>query len=569
MSGSSPVRRGAVLAVIVGLLVGACGGATGPSGPSGPAAGSSDPGRSAAPSTGAPGASVAPSGSSVPAVTPPPPLDIPQPSLTDPYDIGAALRDPATVPDAIASLLDQLGVGIYAADGTPIRPGRERGPLDPWLFEDEVRGLIAMGVEDAAAGAAGSTPQATLGDLAGPLAELSGATVDEILAAYDEAYTWSDPQPLIGQVAPLTFVEDEPVNRAVLWFLLLDGVVGTERSTADLGVAALVPVPPARRAAPSVDLPTIPSPVPGLTIEEFALLLTHLGLLGFQVGFEADPASITAHEGHAGTGTPVELGARVRPSPTQLVSPLGGRVLIAPRPITGLGGLAVTWHDDSGLLGGHGTPSPAFGTPTTTDATGVARLAFEPRPEEVNGQGDLDSDTGLVTARIAIRDLVLALYDLPPVVWPLLSGDRIAYAVATVEFHAQALEPGQWEVVLSGPQAGSGSYRGTTEDFYCSAPLVDGVRHLAATVRPASGPIRLIDVLSDSGAGASVGVTTEYAWDNPVDWFVQGSFPGTSVAIRMDLEHEPPTLDVDASWIREDGSIFITARLACPSVLGL
>lgn len=565
------LRRAFAPALIAAILV-----ACGSTGPSILTPGASQVPSAALPSgvpTSGPDTSVGPGASGAPLATPPAPATIPEPTLTDPYDISSAFWEPERIADGIVSLLNELEIGIYTADGTPVRPGAERGPLDPWLTEDEVRGLIALGEDDAAALAAGETLPMTLGDLARPLAELSGSTAAEILARYDDAYFSAEPQPLMGQVASVAFREDEPVNRALLWFLLLDGVVGTEAGSASLDVAAIAPMAPPRRIEPTVDLPFIPSPVPGLSADEFALLLVHLPLAGFAIPFEMVAGSIAVHEGHDGPGTPATIAARYRPMAVPLVSPFGGTVLLQPASVTDLTGVVVTWAD-GGILGRHGTALPPFGAPTLTDALGESSFRFEPMEEEAGGVGDLDVEAGSVIARVAVVDLMRKLYVLPPAVWGLISGDRIALGVVSVERHRETAAPGDWKVTLSGARPGAGSYAGTVDEAYCWAPPSGSARSWGATARPPSGTIRLIDVSLDSGH-VSIGVLTEFAFDTPIDWFNTTDTPMVHGTVRT-IPASPTAGDIvtiigDIAWTDGDppGPISIHVEVTCGTVPGL
>jgi hypothetical protein len=55
---------------------------------------------------------------------------LPAPALREPFAIGEALYDPSRMEQGVLSVLDLMGVGIYASDGTPMRRGDE-APGDP------------------------------------------------------------------------------------------------------------------------------------------------------------------------------------------------------------------------------------------------------------------------------------------------------------------------------------------------------------------------------------------------------------------------------------------------------
>lgn len=549
------------------IVVSACGGTTPPTtGPDGSAV----PG-SAEPSTGGsgqPGSSAAASlgPGDPPTVTPAPPVEIPDPTIAEPSEIGFALTDPARVADAVSSLLDLLGIGIHDEDGAPIRPGT----ADLWLFESEVRGLIAMGTEDATAMRLGAPTGATTADLVEPLAELAGVAPEVIAAAYDEAYTWGDEtivMLMIGGALDL-FDPEAPSSRVLLWLALVDGVVGTEPSSAWLRTASLGPVGPLDRSRPTVDLPFIPSPVPGLSIEDFGLLLAHAPLIGYTIPFQADPFFSSGHKGHGGPGDTLSMTARYAPTVSALVAPGSGLPLFPSRPVTGLDGLPVTFTQANGPpLADHADPSAPLGTPIRTDVTGAARLELSLHPEEGDGTGTVTTRAITIDARVGLRDLVSRVFDLPPVVLALISGERAEPAVVSIEEHEPQLEAGQWRLVLTGPRAGAGSYAGEAETFICSAPLVDGGRMLSATVDPATGPIRLMDVLVQPGH-ETVSVITEHAFDTPADWFAD-SFFEASITVETRFEQDPKVMIARADWTEGEGRLSIEMTLACPEVLGL
>ena len=352
--------------------------ATGESSP----AGTGTPGPSALPET--PGPETPGAQASGPE-TPQTPLPIP--SLTEPFAIGEALYDPGRVDEGVVSLLDLMGVGIYAQDGTPVRKGAERATGDPWLTDDEVRGLIEMGVEDLRAGGDEGGPY-TLADLHGALAPLlPQVSLAELAAAYSDAYTEHPddlvPQVMLGQpIEPAT-----PLTRVQLWLLLVDGFVGPADATAGyLTPGALLALASTRPhwGSANANLPPLPTPDPNLSEDEWRELIAHLYTLADTIPFRVRHVSV--HEGHGRRGSPVgQLAAVGRATP--LVSAVTGRTLLAVR--TGSGeGIQVTWRTlDESVLRAHGSLDARLPATMRTAADGTVGVHYTPKKEEADGVG--------------------------------------------------------------------------------------------------------------------------------------------------------------------------------------
>ena len=141
-----------VAVVVIALIVTGCGSQASPTDPAGtaqpsqPTEQTSQPTNhatgqpttgatsTAEPSTTEPSTS-GPPGSQVPLPTlapEAPPEPLPEPELESADEIVEAMALPDLAPQVIVSMLDQLGIGLYQTDGTPIRVGAEtsnRGPL--------------------------------------------------------------------------------------------------------------------------------------------------------------------------------------------------------------------------------------------------------------------------------------------------------------------------------------------------------------------------------------------------------------------------------------------------------
>jgi hypothetical protein len=345
----------------------------------------------------------------------PPLAPLPEPGLADLFAIGEALYDPGRMGVAVVSLLDQMGIGIYASDGTPIRKGLERAAGDPWLTESEVRGLISMGVEDLES-AMESDPDAsggpfTLADLATALKPLlPSVSAGSLAAAFGRAYADHPddlvPQVMLGQPIDAT----TPLTRVQLWLLYMDGFVGPAGSSAaregdvQLAASGLQITWGTARSR----LGPIPSFDSTLLPEEWRELHAHLPTLGDTMGFLVfQPTGV--HEGHGGAGATATATAIVRRA-APLVSAITGNVILPAR--TGsLAGIPLTWRSRKpSVLRGHGSLDVALPATTPTDDGGDAQLHYTPRREPANGVGVVARETASLYVTARRRDLVERTY---------------------------------------------------------------------------------------------------------------------------------------------------------------
>jgi hypothetical protein len=500
---SSSLRRCAALVWAV-LLIG-CGG-TSPSAP---------------PVSGPAGATAAPSArATTPAASPRPTqaAGLPEPALTDAAAINAALFDPAQVGVGVASLLALLGIAIDADDGTPLRAGDAAIFPDFHLSESEVRGLIEMGVADATDIAAGQVPW-TLANLHQVLAPaLSGMTQEQLVGLYIDAYR-AAPGDFVREVLnghPL--LPTTAFTRVHLWLLLVDGILGRQgpngtasRSGTAAFTAFRVGAQPqtAAGAVANVAMPPIPSPVPGLDLRDYVVLLAHLPLLAWMVPMTVTAAPSTAHEGHGGPGPSVAIEARAIDAMGPVVSPVDGHVLL--QPITmGLDGVPITFEaSNESTLNAHGsiTLPGLLGYPVRTDVLGQARLQYDLREEPANGSGNLQTDVVILQAIVDLRTLLLQRYVFDPSILMTVWGDRRALTILTLEWHEAAQSTGTFHVTLTGKKAGAGTYNGTAEIYCVETPSSVGAAMWTATTLPdrATG-VSHITLSQLEGGQASVGV---------------------------------------------------------------
>lgn len=367
------------------------------------------------------------------------PAPLPDPSMTEPFSIGEALYDPARVPEAVVSLLDVMGVGIYGAGGTAIRQGDVHDADDLWLREDEVRGLIEMGVGDATAEHANESGPYTFADLAAALGPmLPGWSATTLAAAYDLAYR-DHPDDLVPKVMLGQPIEvGTPLTRVQMWLLFVDGFL-------EPGVATAI-VPGADMAAAgsswgtaNATLPAIPSPDPTLTAGEWALLLAHVPVLGWTIPFGVDPLVSTVSEGVDGPPKPITVTAQLDfgSSRLVLVSPTTGRTIIGPGSATSPGG-QVTWNSSSpSTMSDHGSVSTPLGVPVPLGPTGAASFGYQVRQQPPAPNGPVVSASANLSASIQLRGLVLAVYHIPAAAQGMLFGSREAIGRVRITWHAR------------------------------------------------------------------------------------------------------------------------------------
>ncbi|HEX5589774.1 MAG TPA: hypothetical protein VFX65_05750 [Candidatus Limnocylindrales bacterium] len=509
------------------------------------------------------------------------PIEIPEPTLNDPEAIGLGFTDPDRAPQAVVSLLALAGIGIYGLDGSVVRAGPDAGRGDPWLFDDEVRGLIAMAAEDAATLAAGGTPS-TLDELATPIAALlgEGATVRSVLDAYGETYALQPDRLMTGVAGGLVFVEDEPVSRAVAWFLLVDGIVGlADRTVAAAGLAALGGPGPAVAAASGAPIFGIPSGIAGLTVEELAVVATHLPLLGFTIPLTVGPGGATGHEGHGGPGDLVTITARVLPGGAPIVSPVTGVPLLMRRPGSSMAGLDVEFRPvDPAILAAHGSLHPPTGQ-AVTDATGTATLDYQLRQEPADGIGDEELAATAVMVTVGLADLVTHQFDVPPPLRPFLgSGERVVPVSVAVSWHedhpTSTFGPGAWAVELQGPAPGAGRYSGVADLVICVAPPTIPYREWTAVLSPTGSQVLHISIGEQADGRVSASVA---AGDGELmAWHVDSNRPGAVVDLRFDpalpRPGAPVTFVLTATWYTgTDPRTLWSMDIAvtCPEVDGL
>ncbi len=345
---------------------------------------------------------------------------LPSPSLTEPFAIGEALYDPARVDVAVISLLDLMGVGVDKADGTPSTVGTALFRFN----EAEVRLMIGMAQMDAEAASKKGRPPYSFRDLHRAVAPLlPSVSVEQLAAEYSEAYQdqYEALVPMVMMGQPI-----EPgtrLTRLQIWLLLVDGFVPPDplKPGSGWGTASTV-------------LQPLPPPAAGWSNAEWRDLLARLAVLAARMPIRIAPQPATAHEGHGGPGTTVQLEARLGAPAAQSITAFPGLSLLTPATGT-LAGRSINWQADAAVLNRHGSLAPALGAPTNTDSAGVARISYLPKAEAANGQGAVSQETAEIAAVISQWDLVSAHYNLPPQLQAFFIGDVTARGEIEIGWH--------------------------------------------------------------------------------------------------------------------------------------
>jgi hypothetical protein len=462
---------------------------------------------------------------------------LPAPTLSEAADINAALNDPSKVDVGVVSLLANLGVGIDAVDGTPLRPGS--GALsDLRLSEPEVRGLIEMGTADAQAIMNGGTPW-TLANLHDGLSSLiAGLTLDETIGAYVTAYR-AAPGDFVREVLnghPL--LPTTAFTRVQLWLLLVDGVLGRHGGSAagPRGATTVAFRPVAAGPIATVALPPITLQVPLFDLRDIGLLVSHLMTVAYAVPMEFTITPTAAHEGHGGPGPDVAIDLRFQLVGSQLVSPHSGLPLLVPT-TTSLAGVPIIFRSpDTSVLAAHGTFPSQLGVPIMTDFSGIAHMGYQLREEPAGGTGQLENASAMITA---VADLQLVLASRYVIVnGGLVSfalGERVIPSVLFLEWHEDQPTPapgdqaGIYEITLTGPKEGAGRYVGRA-DSICAATVSAGRQFWTMTGQPHDSGATLFDLQQDASGGATISVSTDSQTElGP--WYATSKYPGQTASI--------------------------------------
>ncbi|HEX2626876.1 MAG TPA: hypothetical protein VHL56_08220 [Candidatus Limnocylindrales bacterium] len=349
---------------------------------------------------------------------------LPAPALATADDIAAAAGDPDQAPQVVVSMLQLLGIGLYTSDGTPIRVGTASSDADFYVFEPEVRGLIAM-LQSRTAG----SEQLRFRDFHAALANLGyTGSADQLASAYQDAYA-ANPAALVPElVNALGGVDvDGSISSFEEWLLLLDGFIPPNGAATAMADAGPWPGPVASAGgAWGLAFANLRHQSP----EALALqseLCARLIAVAASARMTVTTSAPAVHEGHGTFGAPVAISATVRVA-GQLTSPFTGAVVLA----GSLKGLDITWSGDD-ALGAHGTLD---GSTTEADPGGAARNTFLPKQESANGVGIVKDQRARVGAVVGRGQLLLQLYGATAAPYePLITGEVAGGASLVVEWH--------------------------------------------------------------------------------------------------------------------------------------
>jgi hypothetical protein len=377
------------------------------------------------------GASAEPTPTNVPPTdAPPTPASpLPDPELESASEIAEALFERSQAEQAVVSMLKVLGIGIYSADGSPIRPGAEASDSDLYMFEPEVRGLAEMTRTNE------SDPDEgwiAFSDFHAALADLGFAgSAEDLAQAYNSAYEQDYEAPVPYLVTAMASIDPSaPLPPLAAWLMFVDGFVppaGGSATIASLGAG--LPLVAADTPRWGVARDEVQQFVP-LPLEADPLLVAHLMPVvhGASLTVTSSPGEV--HEGHGSNGEPSTLTATVFAVASTFISPLSRRPLFPLNPVGGAG-LPVTWHIDP-QLSEHGSADMSRGN--ATDVLHRATVMYTPRQEAANGEGYLTRTFGFVQASVPANLLITQLYGMPSL-GALVGGDVRGFARLEVEWH--------------------------------------------------------------------------------------------------------------------------------------
>lgn len=368
--------------------------------------------------TGTPGPTSEPEAEAVP---------LQAPELESPEEIAQALFQPELAEQAVVSMLDELGIGIYQLDGTPIRAGTESSDSDFFIAEPEVRGLIDMLEQQD-----DFETWITFRDFHAALAGLGlQASAEDLAQAYADSYAANPEAPITQFVNALAVIDgDAQINRFTAWLLILDGFVPPHANAVAIaavgGWFGATPRPGGRGWGVASNQVQALAGVP-LTADP--QIIAHLMAVVAQSTLKVTALPSKAHEGHGGDGSPVTITAQLTVNAWAFTSPFSG-LSVVPLNTGSAAGLPVTWTTDA-ALNAHGSASSLSGT---TDPLARAQLTFTPKKEKANGQGYIVTETSIVQAAIPASQVITQAYGYPAL-GALVAGEVRGIGNLLIEWH--------------------------------------------------------------------------------------------------------------------------------------
>ncbi len=337
---------------------------------------------------------------------------------------------------AVVSMLQHLGIGLYTDDGTPIRPGTERSDADFYLFETEARGLIAMLQEQ-------DEPDdwMTFRAFHEALVGLGfQGSFEDLAAAYDDAYAAAPDAPIAKFVTTVASTDPEAsFSRFGAWMLFLDAFVppndGIRQASATVveygsGIAAASASPNFNAWGRARD--RLRNASTNMNVDPAVIARLMSILANFSIVVAATPRKV--HEGHGGNGSPTDVVAHILAAPGAFVSPFTGTGIVPVNNNPGAG-VTVTWDLDSTLTR-HGSVDPST---QTTGMLPSAMTAYTPRREPANGFGTQITQFGAITASVPGSELINSLYG-TPILGALVPSKVSGVGQILVEWHDEVME---------------------------------------------------------------------------------------------------------------------------------
>ncbi|MFN2273303.1 MAG: hypothetical protein ACK2TX_00505, partial [Anaerolineales bacterium] len=334
-------------------------------------------------------------------------------------ETAAALNSPERAEDGVWSLLAQLGIGVYTADGHQIMPGSETSEADFWLYDFELPALAEM-----AQGA--PVPFERYASLL-TAAGVQGAP-SSLIANYREVYARHPDHPLVELFAAMGLDFEPGLQLTPLqeWLLLLDTFIPPNPigNALDPGSARR-----ASRLPPSQSLQAVCGAIQGGNIIPYWGLMQsesgwaaliqaresyyaiHGPMIAQAARYALEASGSSAHEGHNGKGDRLEYTVRVQVNyqPWQMI-PVAGVACGALENLDfkvlsdGLSSVPVEWSVP-GVFYAHGELEEQD---PLTDSSGEARLNFQAQEEEAAGIGPYKEETDEVSARLDLRSGFMA-----------------------------------------------------------------------------------------------------------------------------------------------------------------
>lgn len=316
-----------------------------------------------------------------------------QAPTTGPEAVIAMLDDPDQMDEGVRLLLSEVGIGLYAADGTPIAPGSERSADDFIVYDFQIPALGAMHR---------GRPW-TFDDLATLFSQLGiDVNSDALLEAYRQAYQERNEfLPEFVLTSGLDFTEDTPTFTPLsAWLMILDALVpprpDVESGTRVISVAS--PSCNISGRAPSGwgFVAGAAADFADLVVADDVFRALNAVTLAESMFIDADATAPVVHEGHGSPGDETTLTASLVAywQPTPVAVTCG---YLTAWPITGeLAGSPITWSlpAEASLHGKFESPSQIeYSSPSPSE------LVYQARREPGDGEGPLTE----VSLRIALE----------------------------------------------------------------------------------------------------------------------------------------------------------------------